>query len=240
MHVLFLAVFILFFSCNAQVDEPVIEDHDSSDENIDSTTLINYLALGDSYTIGEGVSPEGSYPIQLSQSLKDYDIEVEEIKIIAKTGWTTDELKADILKRNVTSNWDLVSLLIGVNNQYRGRSQDQFRIEFEELIGMSIQFAGGDTSRVFVLSIPDYGVTPFGENNNTTGRISKEIDEFNNIKKQICAEYSVDYFDITEISRLAKDDSTLLANDRLHPSAAMYKLWVEKIVADISKKILSK
>lgn len=240
MQIFFLAIVILFFSCNPQVDEPVLQDQDSDEENMDSTTLIKYLALGDSYTIGEGISTEGSYPIQLSQSLEDFNIEVEETKIIAKTGWTTDELKTDILKRNLTSDWDLVSLLIGVNNQYRGRSQEQFRIEFEELLSMSIQFARGDTARVFVLSIPDYGVTPFGQNSNTTGRISREIDEFNKIKMEICLEYNIKYFDITEISRLAKDDPTLLASDRLHPSAAMYKLWVEKIVEEISKKVLSK
>lgn len=235
MQVLFIAIALLLFSCKAQVDEPT----DANEEINDSTTVISYLALGDSYTIGEGVSEAGTYPMQLSKALKVYNIDVVETKIIAKTGWTTDELKTDILKRNLSRDWDLVSLLIGVNNQFRGRPQANFRTEFEELLNMSIQFANGDTSRVFVLSIPDYGVTPFGQNNNTNGQISKEIDEFNAIKQEICLEYNVDYYNITEISRLAENDLSLLASDRLHPSAAMYKLWVDKIVEEISIKILS-
>jgi len=237
MSLFLMVITLLLTSCSAQVEEPAPVVN-NPDEVVDTSVVIRYLALGDSYTIGEGVPSEGAYPNQLAKALSALDITVEETKIIARTGWTTDELKADILKRELSNDWNLVSLLIGVNNQFRGRSQVQFKVEFEELLAMAIEFAGGDTSRVFVLSIPDYGVTPFGQNNNTTGRISREIDEFNNIKKEVCSSYQVDYYDITEISRMAADDPSLLAADRLHPSASMYALWVDKVLEDIALKVM--
>jgi lysophospholipase L1-like esterase len=202
----------------------------------DKPLKIKYLALGDSYTIGEGVQEKERYPIQLADSLKKTGVEVSEVKIIARTGWRTDQLRQAIFDDVNLTSFNLVSLLIGVNNQYQGRDTATYRQEFKGLLQRALELAGNQKKRVFVLSIPDYGVTPFGQANEA--KISREIDIFNRINREITLQAGIAYFDITPISRLAKTQPALLATDRLHPSGKMYKEWVKLIFAKVKKNIL--
>jgi lysophospholipase L1-like esterase len=200
------------------------------------TNGLSYLALGDSYTIGESVAESERWPVQLSKSLAKNGVEVASPQIIAQTGWTTDELKEKIVSENITKTYDLVSLLIGVNNQYRGRSVEQFQKEFIELLEIAIKFAGYKSEQVFVVSIPDWGTTPFGgKGQNKT--ISEQIDLFNKVKKEETDKKGILFIDITPISRLAINDISLIAKDGLHPSEKMYRQWVEKILPELLKKI---
>ena len=144
---------------------------------------LKFLALGDSYTIGESVAEKDRWPVQLAAQLRAKGLNVGDPKIIATTGWRTDDLKNAIVKDNPSTDYDYVSLLIGVNNQYQGKSSAAYAPEFEELLKMAIEFAGGDRSKVFVVSIPDYGFTPFGKEKKET--ITKAIDEFNAVNKSI-------------------------------------------------------
>lgn len=193
---------------------------------------ITYLALGDSYTIGESVSEQMRWPIQLADSLKRSGIETKKVKIIARTGWTTAELQKGISDSKPDSTYGLVSLLIGVNNQYRGYDIDIYHREFRELIEQAIEFANNDSSRVFVVSIPNYGVTPFGQ---TRGEeiIRKELLEYDSIAKKIAAEYDIPFINITPISEKAKQDNSLIASDKLHPSGSMYSEWVHEILPTV-------
>ncbi|MCW5912336.1 MAG: SGNH/GDSL hydrolase family protein [Cyclobacteriaceae bacterium] len=179
-----------------------------------------YLALGDSYTIGESVSEAERWPHQLADRLK-----IPPPKIIATTGWRTDELKQAIEAAKLKPEYDLVSLLIGVNNQYQGKPIAVYEKEFEELLLASIMLAKGEKKNVFVVSIPDYGYTPFGKEKQE--KISRELDEYNTINKRVAGKYGVTYFNITDISRKGLDDAALVASDGLHPSGKMYALWVE-------------
>jgi lysophospholipase L1-like esterase len=200
------------------------------------TNGLSYLALGDSYTIGESVAESERWPVQLSKSLAKNGVEVASPQIIAQTGWTTDELKEKIVSENITKTYDLVSLLIGVNNQYRGRSVEQFQTEFIELLEIAIKFAGYKSEQVFVVSIPDWGITPFGgKGQNKT--ISEQIDLYNKVKKEETDKKGILFIDITPISRLAINDISLIAKDGLHPSEKMYRQWVEKILPELLKKI---
>ncbi|MDW3211794.1 MAG: SGNH/GDSL hydrolase family protein [Reichenbachiella sp.] len=185
-----------------------------------------YLALGDSYTIGEAVAPDERWPHILQGRLVGEGFKVELPKIIATTGWTTDELQAAIDKEKPSSDYDLVSLLIGVNNQYRGYPIDQYKKEFESLLQQAIVFAKGKSERAFVLSIPDYGVTPFAASKDPA-KIAKELNEYNAIAKRICEQYQVAFVDITPGSRRAAKEPALVAEDGLHPSGKMYKEWVD-------------
>jgi len=197
--------------------------------DIDSTILVNeirYLALGDSYTIGQGVSQSESWPYQLQQSLKENGDTINEIKIIAKTGWTTTNL-LNAIDEERPENFNLVSLLIGVNNQFQGLSFEEFQSEFDSLIQTSIKLAG-NKDRVFVVSIPDYGVTPFGSSN--SAQIGRELDTYNNYMKLHSEALDIPFIDITEISRDLGGSDAALATDRLHPSGAQYSLWVEEIL----------
>ena len=197
---------------------------------------LSYLALGDSYTIGESVSESERWPIRLSKILTLNGLEVTSPQIIAQTGWTTDELKEKIISEKITKTYDLVSLLIGVNNQYRGRSVEQFQAEFIDLLETAIKYGGNTPERVFVVSIPDWGITPFGgKGQNKT--ISDQIDLFNKVKKQETDKKGVLFIDITPISRQAINDASLIAEDDLHPSGKMYQQWAELIVPKLLKKI---
>jgi lysophospholipase L1-like esterase len=187
-----------------------------------------FLALGDSYTIGESVAEAERWPNQLAVKLK-----LEQPRIIATTGWRTDNLKDAIRAANLKPEYDLVSLLIGVNNQYQGKAIEVFEREFEELLQISIKLAKGKKKNVFVVSIPDYGYTPFGKAKQE--KISDELDQYNAISKRIAARYGVKYFYITEISRKGFDDPELVASDGLHPSGKMYAQWVEVIYAGLKK-----
>ena len=192
---------------------------------------VKFLALGDSYTIGESVLLRSRWPVQLVDSLSAMGIDCPEPRIIAKTGWRTDDLKAAILRAKLKPEYNLVSLLIGVNNYYQGKSAESYAPEFEELLKIAIDLAGGIKSNVFVLSIPDYGYTPFGKDNQE--RISAGIDAFNAVNKSIADKLGVKYYSITDISRKGIAEPDLVASDGLHPSEKMYAEWVERIRTDL-------
>jgi len=192
------------------------------------------LCLGDSYTIGEAVEESERFPMQAVELLKKEKIDFEKPVIIAKTGWTTDELARAVKERNPTGKYDVVTLLIGVNNQYRGRDLENYRQEFHELLNTAIDYANGNAVHIFVLSVPDWGVTPFAENDKRGGKkIGEEIDFFNAINKEESLKAKVHYIDITPVSREAKSNSTLIATDGLHPSGKMYAEWAKKMVREI-------
>jgi lysophospholipase L1-like esterase len=192
-----------------------------------SRSTIRFLALGDSYTIGEGVDEGERWPSQLADRLhtQEYDLDVT---IVAKTGWTTSELAEGIKSVSPQGTFDLVSLLIGVNNQYRGLTLDEYQIEFDSLLEQAIGFAGGNRQRVIVLSIPDWGVTPFAEGRERD-QISAQIDSFNGINRGRSARANVRYVDVVPVSRLAAENPSLLAADGLHPSGGMYSSWVDLV-----------
>jgi lysophospholipase L1-like esterase len=193
-----------------------------------------YLALGDSYTIGESLPLKDNFPFQTVDLLKQKGIQMTEPVIVAKTGWTTDELMAAIEKRQIKGKFDFVSLLIGVNNQYRGRDIETYHKDFEQLLKQAISFAGGTVRHVFVLSIPDWGATPFAEGRDRV-KITKEIDQFNAINKKISEQYKVNYIEITAGTREASKDASLVAEDKLHPSKKEYGRWAEKLSRGINE-----
>lgn len=187
---------------------------------------LSYLALGDSYTIGEGVPESGRWPVQLAAALRAEGIALADPRIIATTGWTTDELAWGIDGAHPLGEWDFVTLLIGVNNQYRGRSAVDYRGEFDMLLRRAIGFARGRADRVLVLSIPDWGVTPFVKTTKAEpAQIAVELDAFNAAAQVVCEAHGVAFVDITPVSRERGGEVDMLAGDGLHPSAAMYTLW---------------
>lgn len=187
------------------------------------------LVLGDSYTIGEGVDPADRWPALLARRLGDEGITVDGPVIVAWTGWMVAELEAGIDQATPGGPFDLVTLQIGVNDQFRGYGVEGFRGEFGALLERAIGFAGGEPGRVVVLSIPDWGVTPFAAGQNREG-IAAEIDAFNRGVAEEAARQGAGFVDVTPISRRASDDPALLAGDGLHPSAGMYALWVELVL----------
>jgi lysophospholipase L1-like esterase len=193
---------------------------------------VKLLALGDSYTIGESVALNSRWPMQLVDSLQKRGVDCLQPKIIATTGWRTDNLKNAISRAKFKERYNLVSLLIGVNNYYQGKTVESYAPEFEDILKTAIQLAGGDKSSVFVLSIPDYGYTPFGKENQQ--KISEGIDAYNAVNRSISEKYSVKYYNITDISRRGLDEADLVASDGLHPSEKMYSEWVNMILSDIN------
>lgn len=192
---------------------------------------MNILALGDSYTIGEGVSYENSWPGLLCQAMEKQGVKTH-MKVVARTGWTTDELLAAIDKEQINEKFDAVFLLIGVNNQYRGRSAEEYRGEFRTLLERAIAFTNSKSCHVIVLSIPDWAYTPYAEDRDKKA-ISAEIDLFNKVNKEETLAAHAWYIDITGISRKAGTDRSLITTDGLHPSGKMYQEWVEKITTEI-------
>jgi len=189
-----------------------------------------FLALGDSYTIGEAVSADERWPVLLATRLRQSGIDVDDPLIVAQTGWTTDELDAGIDAAKPRDTFDLVTLLIGVNNQYRGRSVDEYGLQFGGLLRRAIEFAGSRASRVIVVSIPDWGPTPFArESGRDPARIGVEIDAFNTVAEEAADRAGVQFVDITPGSKRAANDETLIASDGLHPSRAMYEEWAEAL-----------
>lgn len=187
---------------------------------------MRYLALGDSYSIGEGVPEGGRWPMQLAARLREDGVPLDDPTILATTGWTTDELSAAMDAATFTPPYDLVSLLIGVNNQYRGRSADEYRDEFRRMLDRAMALAGQRAARVLVLSIPDWGVTPFAHGSGRdVARIAQELDVYNAIAHDLTQDRGANWVNITGISRL---HPTLLADDGLHPSAAQYTLWMQQ------------
>ena len=191
--------------------------------------LQSYLALGDSYTIGEAVEEKHRWPMQLADSLAQKNIVLGVPDIIAKTGWTTDELKSGIDNSSLNYPYDWVSLLIGVNNQYRGRSIEEFRKEFEVLLSEALTFSGNRRERVFVVSIPDWGVMPFAEGRDRE-QIATEIDNFNQVIYEVCTIEEIEFIDITPLSRNVDVHPDWIAKDGLHPSRKQYAEWVQKIL----------
>jgi lysophospholipase L1-like esterase len=192
-------------------------------------SAVRWLALGDSYTIGEAVDPEGRWPVQLAARLREHGLVVDAPHLVARTGWTTDELSAAMDAAALEPGWGLVSLAIGVNNQYRGRTTDEYRAQFEGLLRRAITLAGGRPGRVLVLSIPDWGVTPFAaKSGRDLARIADEIDAFNAQAAAVCRAHGVAFVDVTADSRGPGAHADLLADDGLHPSAAQYALWAER------------
>lgn len=212
----YLLVFTIFFSFAL------------NNEAMSQKKTMSYLALGDSYTIGEGVPLSESFPYQAVQMMRKKGLNIYAPEIVAKTGWTTDELQAAINTTKFLPLYDIVSLLIGVNNQYRGKSPELYADEFEELLKLAIAFAGNDPKRVAVLSIPDWGATPFAEGRDKA-RITAEIDAFNAVNRRITQKYKVHYIDITPGTRLAAQDPTLITKDKLHPSGKEYAKWADKV-----------
>ncbi len=196
-----------------------------------------YLALGDSYTIGEQVAQKDNFPFQTVGLLRQQHLDVADPVIIATTGWTTDELAASIREHNLRESFSFVSLLIGVNNQYRGQTVDNYRQEYLQLLNQAIAFAGGKPDRVFVLSIPDWGATPFAEGRDRQ-QIATEIDAYNAACKEITLAHKCHYLDITGSTRENGNKTEYLAGDGLHPSGKEYAVWaghLADMVLDVIK-----
>lgn len=228
---LFISViFILFLCCNAT-------DSNNQSNNIATPQTTNYklLSLGDSYTIGESVCETCRFPEQLKDSLINNTEDASfNLKIVATTGWTTTNLLNGISNENLPNNYDLVTLLIGVNNQYQGKDFSIYETEFPELVDIAITKAKGDKNRVIVVSIPDYAFTPFG-NGNTT--ISSEIDAYNAFAENYCNANNITFENITDITRNGLEDTDLVASDGLHPSEKAYSLFVERLLPYALEKL---
>lgn len=196
----------------------------------------SYLALGDSYTIGEQVPFSDNFPNQTVQLLRRSGFLFFAPEIVAKTGWTTDELYDGIQSRVLLENYEVVTLLIGVNNQYRERTVENFKIEFEQLLQQAIVFSGNRPYRVFVLSIPDWGVTPFAEGRDRK-KIAEEIDEYNYVCESVSRQFLVNYIDITGSQRKDGDQALFLAPDNLHPSGIEYAKWANQLYNAILKEL---
>ncbi|HTD93449.1 MAG TPA: SGNH/GDSL hydrolase family protein [Chitinophagaceae bacterium] len=195
-----------------------------------------YLALGDSYTIGELVKPEDNFPNQVVRLLHEKGIEVNPPRIVAKTGWTTDELQAAMENASLKKSYDFVTLLIGVNNQYRGLKVVDYIPQFESLLKQAISYAGNDTAHVAVLSIPDWGATPFAYGRDRK-LIASEIEEYNAAAKLVAEKYHIYFVDITTNSKQALEDHSLVTSDGLHPSPKEYSRWAEQAVAYFQKHL---
>jgi lysophospholipase L1-like esterase len=226
----YVVIFLLLMVACTASDPEVME--------LDSKT---FLALGDSYTIGEAVDETNRWPIQLYNKLLEEGIKLDSPRIIATTGWTTSDLLYAIDNATIDENYSMVSLLIGVNNQYRGYPISQYEDEFQELLNKAITFAGGDPKNVFIISIPDYGVTPFARNRNLdAAKIAMELDQYNEIAESIAQTKNVSFTNITEDSRKAEDDTSYIATDGLHPSGRMYSEWVQAVYGTVYDNLSSR
>ena len=228
---------ILWFSCSSQDKHDIELQMENDTGQKQEKNTFKYLALGDSYTIGESVGVNERFPVQLVKQLNETGIKIDLVTIIARTGWTTYNLSEGIKNSGISGTFDLVTLLIGVNNQYQGRDTIEYRIQFRELLQTAIDFAENTEKKVIVISIPDYGVTPFAKYGDTL-KIASEIDIYNKINREETELRKAYYVNITSISRVARVESSLIAPDGLHPSGAMYKLWVESIFP-VAKFILN-
>ena len=191
-----------------------------------------FLALGDSYTIGESVPEKERWPEQLAEILRAKGEKIEKPRIIAVTGWRTDQLKKAIEEAQLKNEYDLVSLLIGVNNQYQNKLVEGYALEFEELLLMAVGLAKGKKENVFVVSIPDYGFTPFGKSKQP--EISKAIDRYNDVNRELTTRKGIKYINITDLTRQGLENPEYVAGDGLHPSGKMYALWAERVVTSLN------
>jgi lysophospholipase L1-like esterase len=194
-----------------------------------------FLALGDSYTIGESVAESERWPMQFVELMKAAGKDFETPEIVAKTGWTTDELSRAIADANPKGPYDMVSLLIGVNNQYRNYSPQLYKKEFIQLLEQAIEFAGKNANHVVVISIPDWGATPFAEGRDRA-KIALEIDHYNSINREIAGAYGVTYIDITPHSRIAETNASMVAEDKLHPSGGVYTYWAKRVFDEMKDR----
>lgn len=224
----------VLISCSKEntVSQPIINPPPNPPMVIDSSK--NFLALGDSYTIGQSVSDAERFPNQTVLLLRGEGIKINDPKIIATTGWTTGNLINALNATPPNNNYDVVTLLIGVNNQYQRKSTEEYKTEFTILLSRAVQYAGNRPTHVFVLSIPDYSVTPFAGGSDRP-KIAAEIDQFNAANKAISLQHGVNYLDITSISR--ESDPSLIAIDGLHPSGKQYKRWAD-LLAPLMKQVL--
>lgn len=249
--IFYLIIYCLILSCcstNAAVQEPEIEkevkidipeetgDTSGTDQNTSTQDTYKILALGDSYTIGQSVCETCRFPEQLKEALiSEFDSDKTfELKIIARTGWTTTNLINAINSENLTNNFDLVTLLIGVNNQYQNKDFSIYESEFPQLVNMAITKAKGDLNNLIVVSIPDYAYTPFGNSDET---ISNELDRYNAFANNYCVSKNINFIPITDITRMGLDNPELVATDNLHPSELAYTKFVERILPFAIQKL---
>ena len=222
--------------------------HEAQDQELDpgvrrddeqANMVFSYVALGDSYSIGEGVEEAARWPMQLAHALRTDDIALADPRIIAMTGWTTDELATAMDEAEPLGEWDVVSLLIGVNDQYRGRDVDDYIGGFTALLQRAIALADSRPRRVFVLSIPDWGVTPFArESGRNLQQIADELDAYNAAARTICIAHDVAFINITQVSRELGAHPNMLADDGLHPSASMYAEWTQ-LALPVARELLT-
>lgn len=222
---IYILLISLFYSCNKKIVSPSVSLPPSASN---TESLKSYLALGDSYTIGQSVAINERFPAQTVALLRQQGIKVADPVYIAQTGWTTANLQNAILNQNPANNFDVVSLLIGVNDQYQKMDTAGYAIRFAQLLEKAIQLAGGKKENVFVLSIPDYSVTPFVPAGDKQ-RVAREIGWFNEINFLITSAYGVSYTNITTSTQQAATSTSLIANDNLHPSGLEYKKWAEML-----------
>jgi lysophospholipase L1-like esterase len=237
MKIMFTAVSLLCLLACKENTNVMTPDPSVPSPSVPAATNVKltYLALGDSYTIGEAVTQADSYPFQLAADLQAKNFIVAPPTVIAKTGWTTSELQQAIKASGVTGTFSFVTLLIGVNNQYRHQSKDVYREEFKQLLQTAISFAAGDKSHVFVVSIPDWGMTPFGKKSGLDQKeIFADIDAFNLINKQETVSLGISYTDITPDSKMVTTDPSLVASDGLHYSGKMYAIWAKALTSPVA------
>ncbi len=224
----FLLIALSLYSCSSTLDVR------NNEEPVDPR--YSYLALGDSYTIGESVVETQRWPVQLAEQLRGRGYKMAAPKIIAKTGWTTEDLIRGMENElSIQRDFDLVSILIGVNNQYQGKLITEYEEELRQIFRKAINHSKTREKGVFAVSIPDYGYTPFGAADQE--EISAEIDRFNEVFRRVAEDFNVDFYNITPISRDAANNPDLIASDDLHPSGLMYRFWVDYFVNQVAQKL---
>lgn len=233
LNYFYVGFLFLMMACGSQKN---ITTNHSATQVAENATKMTYLALGDSYTIGERVKEKDRWPVQLTRELNQAGFSFASPKIIAKTGWRSDELLKAMNSQLGDEKYDLVSILIGVNNQYQGENIGTFKSELKTIVEDAIGYSKTGKSHVFMVSIPDYGVTPFGKDSGKKN-ISREVARYNAICKQMAEDYGIPFYNITDISLKAETNPAMVAEDGLHPSGEMYRQWVEKIVPKVVQQL---
>ena len=210
-------------------------DIDPQEKKPMTNRIQTYLALGDSYTIGTAIAAQDNFPNQLSDSILSNTGTEVDVKIVAQNGWRTDDLQRGIKRTDLDSAYDLVSLLIGVNNQYQGLPIEDFERDFRSLLDSAIHYSGNELDHIFVVSIPNYGYMPFGAAKKED--ITSDLEKFNTLSKEICADMGIDYYNITDISLEAETNADYRAKDNLHPSGTQYAAWVNSFLEDVIEKL---